>query len=55
MTDPTPRPDGGDDYEPESAPPLPGWLKFLAIGIALAVLVVIAVMLVGGGHTIPAH
>ena len=55
MTDPTRRTDDGDDYERDAAPPLPGWVKALAIAVALVVLVVVALMLVSGGHTIPAH
>jgi hypothetical protein len=54
MTDPTRRADDGDDYERESAPPLPVWVKAMAIGIAVVILVVLALMLVGG-HEIPAH
>ena len=54
MTDPTRRADDGDDYKRDSAPPLPGWVKALAIAVALVVLAVVALMLLGG-HTIPAH
>jgi hypothetical protein len=54
MTDPTRRADERDDYDRESAPPLPAWVKALAIAIALVVLAVVALMLLGG-HTIPAH
>jgi hypothetical protein len=39
------------DDEPE--PGLPRWLRLGAIAVALIVLVVVAVMLVGGGHTPP--
>jgi len=54
MTDPGRRADDGDDYERDAAPPLPGWVKALAIAIAFVVLAVVALMLVGG-HEIPAH
>jgi hypothetical protein len=54
MTDPTRRTDDGDDYERDSAPPLPAWVRALAITVALVVLAVVALMLVGG-HEIPAH
>lgn len=54
MTDPTRPGDGGDDFERDSAPPLPGWVKALAIAVALVVLAVVALMVLGG-HTIPAH
>jgi hypothetical protein len=54
MTEPTRGADDGDDYDRDSAPPLPGWVKALAIGVALVVLAVVALMLVGG-HEIPAH
>jgi hypothetical protein len=39
------------DDEAESG--LPRWLRLGAIAVALIVLVVVAVMLVGGGHTPP--
>jgi hypothetical protein len=54
MTDPTRRADGGDDLERDTPPPLPGWVKALAIGVGLVVLAVVALMFLGG-HTIPAH
>lgn len=54
MTDPTRRTDEREDFGRETPPPLPGWVKALAIGVALVVLAVVAVMLLGG-HTIPAH
>jgi hypothetical protein len=54
MTDPTGPGDEREDYERDSAPPLPGWVKALAIAVALVVLAIVAVMLLGG-HTIPAH
>jgi hypothetical protein len=54
MTDPIRPTDGGDDFERDSAPPLPRWVKALAIAVALVVLAVVALMLLGG-HTIPAH
>jgi hypothetical protein len=54
MTDPTRPDDDAEDYEPDAAPPLPGWVKALAIAVALVVLAVVALMLVGG-HEIPAH
>lgn len=54
MTDPTRRVDDGDDHESDAAPPLPGWVKALAIVVALGILAVVVLML-AGGHTIPAH
>jgi hypothetical protein len=54
MTDPTGPADEREDYERDSAPPLPGWVKALAIAVALVVLAIVALMLLGG-HTIPAH
>jgi hypothetical protein len=54
MTEPTRRDDDLEDDERDSAPPLPGWVKGLAIAAGLVVLAVVALMLFGG-HTIPAH
>jgi hypothetical protein len=53
LTNPTGPAGGRDDSELDSAPPLPGWVKALAIAVALVVLAVVALMLLGG-HTIPA-
>lgn len=38
------------DPVPDSPPPMPRWVKAMAVGFGLALLIVLAVMLSGGGH-----
>ena len=53
MSDPARRADRDD--EADSAPPLPGWLKVLLIGVAVVVLAVVVLIMMVGGHEVPAH
>ncbi len=50
MTDPTGPADERDDFERDSAPPLPGWVEALAIAVALVVLAVVVADAAGRTH-----